>query len=128
VRADVAYLHAETLGWDMHSSRDRSSDTNGAAISSTAGFVSAVLGTRSGRRVAPYVIGGIGLGWVNAMRGTTYTDQDRGTIGPAWQGGGGVEWTRGRRAIRLESRLQSIRSAGVTGWYTTVPLTIGVRF
>lgn len=128
LRADVAYLHAETLGWNMHSSRDGLSDPDGEAVSSTTGFVSAVLAPRAARAMVPYAIGGIGLGWVNAMRGTAYTQQSRGTAGFAWQGGGGIEWARGRRAIRLEARLQSIRSAGATGWYTTVPVTVGARF
>lgn len=128
LRADVVYLHAETLGWDMHSSRDRLSDRDGEAVSSTAGFVSAVLSPRAARGMVPYAIGGIGLGWVNTMRGTAYTEQSRGSAGFAWQGGGGIEWARGRRAIGLEARLQSIRSAGANGWYTTLPVTVGVRF
>ena len=128
LRADVAYLHAERLGWDMHSGRDRLSDRDGEAVSSTAGFVSAVLAPRAVRGMIPYAIGGLGFGWVNTMRGAAYTEQSRGTAGIAWQGGGGIEWERGRRAIRLETRLQSIRSVGATGWYSTVPVTVGVRF
>lgn len=128
LRADVAYLHAETLGWDMHSSRVRLSGRDGEAVSSTAGFVSTVLAPRAARGMVPYAIGGIGLGWLYTMRGTAYTEQSRGTAGFAWQGGGGIEWARGHRAIRLEARLQAIRSAGADGWYATAPVTVGVRF
>lgn len=128
LRADVVYQHAGRLDGDMHASRDFTSGMSGDAVSSAAGFANAVFAPRATRGVVPYAVGGIGLGWVDAMRGTAYTEGNRSTVGFAWQGGGGFEWGRGGRPIRLETRLQSIRSPGVARWYTTIPVTVGVRF
>lgn len=128
LRTDVAYLHVETPHGNMHGGPDRTLGRDAEAVSSTAGFVSAVLTSRAARGIVPYAIGGIGIGWVSAMRGVASVEQNGGAAGLAWLAGGGVEGGIGRRAIRLEARLQSIREAGGTGWYTTVPVTIGVRF
>lgn len=128
LRADFVYLHAEQGNGDMHASRGFTSGMTGDAVSSVAAFASTVLAPRATLCVVPYGVGGIGLGWVEAMRGTAYMERNPGTVGFAWQGGGGVEWVRGDRAIRLETRWQSIWSREAAGWYTTIPVTVGVRF
>lgn len=134
LRGDVLYQHVGSAGADMGATGDGAYRMRGDAESSTAAFVSAVLAGRRAKGAVPYLVGGLGVGWASAMSAATDMtassgmEAGRGTARLAAQGGAGVEWSRGSRALTLEARLQSMRAPSGAGWFTTVPLTVGVSF
>ena len=129
LRADVLYQHVGSADAEMRANGDGSYRMTGDGESSAAAFVNAVFAGRRTKRVVPYLVGGPGLGWGATMRATggggMHSD---GGARLAAQGGAGLEWARGDRALTLEARVQTVRSASRDVWFTTVPITVGVSF
>lgn len=128
LRGDVLYQHAGTTGGHMRSNGDGGYRMRGEVESSAAAFASAVLAKPRAKAVAPYLLAGLGIGWTDAMSGSDGLESSRSVAGLAGQGGVGIEWPRGRRALSLEARWQVMRSPFRGQWLTTVPVTVGVSF
>lgn len=134
VRGEILYQHLGMAGKDMRVGADDAYRMRGAGERSTSAFVSGVLAGRRTRAVSPYVVAGLGVGWVSAMRiesDVTWTGGmhagGRATR-LALQGGTGLEWKRGSRALSIEARLQSLPTASNLFGSTSLPVTVGVSF
>ena len=128
IRGDVIYQHLGDVGEHMRYASDRNLGQRDNAASAALAFVSVALGPRVTPNVLPYVLGGVGGGWIDEMRMTDGIAEGGGAVRLAWQGGAGVEWVRGERALTLEARVQAARAALGQRWYSTVPLLVGVRW
>ena len=128
LRADVVYQHLGDVGEHMRYSGDWIQSERGDAASTALVFASVALMHRATPHVLPYLLGGMGGGWVDEMRMDAGLAQGAGAVRFAWQSGAGVEWLRGDRALTLEARAQSARAALGQRWYTTVPVLVGVRW
>ena len=128
VRTDLLYQQLQTTGQHMRWNADETVRTSGDMVSSAAVLVTGVVARRHAIGPAPYVIGGLGLGWPVAMTMSNGSDQSNRTLRPAWQAGGGIEWERSGRALTIEARLQSLGRFAGPGASTTIPVLIGVSF
>lgn len=128
VRGDLVYQHVGSLDGDMQSYADGTYRMNGDAVASALGFVNVLATSPHATPVAGYLLAGAGIGLPDAMVMTSGGADSRGTARLAWQAGAGLEWARGTRALNLEMRLQSVRAAATSGWYTSLPVTFGVSF
>lgn len=128
MRGDVVYQHLGDVGEHMRYVSDRNPGERGDAASAALAFASVVLAHRVTPTVLPYVLGGVGGGWVDEMRMADGLAEGRGALRSAWQGGAGFEWARGERVLTLEARVQSARGALGQRWYTTLPVLVGVRW
>ena len=128
VRGDVVYQHLGDVGEHMRYAGDRTPGERGNAASAALAFASVGFAHRLTPNVLPYLLGGVGGGWIDEMRMTDGFAQGGGAARLAWQGGAGVEWVRGERALTLEARVQAARAAIGPRWYSTVPLLVGVRW
>ena len=128
VRADVIYQHVGDVGEHTRYRSDWIPGESGDAWSTALAFASVARTHRLTPHVRPYLLGGVGGGWVDEMRMDGSLALGRGAVRFAWQAGAGVEWMRGERALTLEGRVQSARAALGQRWYTTAPVLFGVRW
>jgi len=130
LRADFVYQHMQAGRERMEWRTDGSFSASGDAVSSAAGAVllSGVFAPGRSSRSTPYLLAGVGPAWPEAMTMANGGEHDGGTTRLAWQGGVGMEWRFGSRALSVETRFQSLGAARAGAAMRTVPVVLGVTF